>query len=177
MKMNRTLPNPEKVKQFRKLIIALSIIIPIAVAFLFGIKIEGVDFSILPPIYAGINGLTAVVLIFALIAIKMRRLSLHQRLIQFALLLSLLFLVAYVLYHITSDSTSYGGDYKTLYLIILISHIVLSVLVIPIVLFTYLFAWQGNYKRHKKWTRFAFPIWLYVAITGVVVYLMISPFY
>lgn len=175
--MNRTLPNPEKVKQFRKLIIALSIIIPIAVALLFGIKIEGVDFSFLPPIYASINGLTALVLIFALIAIKMKRIALHQRLIQFALLLSLLFLVAYVLYHITSDSTSYGGEYKVLYLVILISHIVLSVLVIPIVLFTYLFAWQGNYERHKKWTRFAFPIWLYVAITGVVVYLMISPFY
>lgn len=175
--MDRTLPNPEKVKQFRKLIIALSIIIPIAVALLFGIKIEGVDFSFLPPIYAGINGLTAIVLIFALIAIKMRRISLHQRLIQFALVLSLLFLVAYVLYHITSDSTSYEGSYRMLYLFILISHIVLSVLVIPIVLFTYLFAWQGNYERHKKWTRFAFPIWLYVAITGVVVYLMISPYY
>lgn len=175
--MNRALPNPQKVKQFRKLIIALSIIIPIAVALLFGIKIEGVDFSFLPPIYAGINGLTAVVLIFALIAIKMRRIGVHQRLIQFALVLSLLFLVAYVLYHITSDSTPYEGEYKTLYLIILISHIVLSVLVIPIVLFAYLFAWQGNYERHKKWTRFAFPIWLYVAITGVVVYLMISPFY
>lgn len=175
--MDRTLPSPEKVKQFRKLIIALSIIIPIAVALLFGIKIEGVDFSFLPPVYAGINGLTAAVLMFALIAIKMRRIGLHQRLIQFALVLSLLFLVAYVLYHITSDSTSYEGAYKTLYLFILISHIVLSVLVIPIVLFTYLFAWQGNYERHKKWTRFAFPIWLYVAITGVVVYLMISPFY
>lgn len=175
--MERTLPKPEKVKQFRKLIIALSIIIPLAVALLFGIKIEGVDFSFLPPIYASINGLTAVVLISALIAIKTRRISLHQRLIQFALILSLLFLVAYVLYHITSDSTSYEGDHKTLYLIILISHIVLSVVVIPIVLFTYLFAWQGNYERHKKWTRFAFPIWLYVAVTGVVVYLMISPFY
>ena len=175
--MNRTLPNPHKVKQFRKLIIALSIVIPIAVALLFGIKIEGVDFSFLPPIYAGINALTAVVLIAALIAIKSRKMTLHQRLIQFALLLSLLFLVAYVLYHITSDSTSYGGEYRMLYLFILISHIVLSVLVIPIVLFTYLFAWQGNYERHKKWTRFAFPIWLYVAITGVVVYLMISPFY
>lgn len=175
--MNRTLPSPEKVLQFRKLIIILSIIIPIAVALLFGIKIEGVDFTFLPPIYAGINALTAVVLISALIAIKARRIRLHQRLIQLALLLSLLFLVAYVLYHITSDTTAYAGNYKTLYLIILFSHIALSIAVIPIVLFTYLFAWQGDYEKHKKWTRFAFPIWLYVAITGVVVYLMISPFY
>ncbi|MEX2484806.1 MAG: DUF420 domain-containing protein [Brumimicrobium sp.] len=175
--MNRDTPSPQKVKQFRKWIIALSIVIPLAVALLFGIKIEGVDFSFLPPIYATINGITAVVLIAALVAIKAKNINLHQRLIQTALLLSLLFLVAYVLYHITSDSTPYGGEWSTLYFIILISHIVLSIVVIPIVLFTYLFAWQGNYERHKKWTRFAFPIWLYVAITGVVVYWMISPFY
>ncbi|MEX1192497.1 MAG: DUF420 domain-containing protein [Brumimicrobium sp.] len=175
--MNRDTPSLQKVKQFRKWIIALSIVIPLAVALLFGIKIEGVDFSFLPPIYATINGITAVVLIAALVAIKAKNINLHQRLIQTALLLSLLFLVAYVLYHITSDSTPYGGEWSTLYFIILISHIVLSIVVIPIVLFTYLFAWQGNFERHKKWTRFAFPIWLYVAITGVVVYWMISPFY
>ena len=166
-----------QIAKFRKLIIALSIVIPVVVAALFKIEIEGVDFSFLPPIYAGINGLTAVVLVSALIAIKTKNITLHQRLIQTALVLSLLFLAAYVAYHITSDSTPYGGQYVILYRIILISHIVLSVVVIPIVLFTYLFAWQGDFKRHKKWTRFAFPIWLYVAITGVIVYMMISPFY
>jgi putative membrane protein len=77
----------------------------------------------------------------------------------------------------TSDSTPYGGSMKAVYYSILISHIVLSVAVIPLVLFTYLFAWEGKFDKHKKWTRFAFPIWLYVAITGVVVYWMISPFY
>jgi putative membrane protein len=77
----------------------------------------------------------------------------------------------------TSDSTPYGGSTKVLYYFILITHIFLSVAVIPIVLFTYLHAWEGNYQKHKKWARFAFPIWLYVAITGVVVYLMISPYY
>lgn len=175
--MNRTLPNEQKVQSFRKLIIALSIVIPLAVALLFGIKIEGLDFSFLPPIYAAINGITAVVLILALIAIKAKKIKLHQRLIQFALVLSLLFLVAYVLYHMTSDSTPYGGELTYLYYTILISHIVLSVLVIPIVLFAYLHAWKGDYEKHKKWVKFAFPIWLYVAITGVIVYLMISPFY
>ena len=175
--MNRTLPSEQKVKSFRKLIIAFSLIIPLAVSLLFGIKIDGIDFSFLPPIYATINGVTAVVLISALFAIKGKNIRLHQRLIQFALLLSLLFLVAYVLYHMTSDSTPYGGDFTYLYYTILISHIVLSVVVIPIVLFAYLHAWKGDYKKHKKWVRFAFPIWLYVAITGVVVYLMISPFY
>jgi putative membrane protein len=77
----------------------------------------------------------------------------------------------------TSDSTAYGGNMKGVYYFILISHILLSVAVIPVVLFTYLFAWEGKFDKHKKWTRFAFPIWLYVAVTGVIVYWMISPFY
>ncbi len=175
--MNITTIDPEKVKTFRKLIIAVSIVIPIVVAILFGVKIEGFDLTFLPKIYAGINGITAVVLITALIAIKARKIQLHRGLIRFALLLSLLFLVLYVAYHMTSDSTPYGGESRMLYFSLLISHIVLSVAVIPVVLFTYLFAWEGNFVRHKKWTKIAFPIWLYVAVSGVIVYIMISPFY
>jgi putative membrane protein len=98
-------------------------------------------------------------------------------LIQASLFLSVLFLLCYVAYHITSDSTAYKGDLPGVYFPLLISHIVLSVAVIPIVLFTYLFAWQGDFVKHKKWTKFAFPIWLYVAVTGVIVYFMIAPFY
>ena len=92
----------------RKWIIILSVIIPLAVAALFGIKIEGVDLSFLPPIYAGINGLTAILLIAALISIKTKRVDLHKRLIQSCLMLSLWFLLAYVAYHITSETTVYG---------------------------------------------------------------------
>jgi len=161
----------------RKWIIALSVVIPLAVAALFGIKIEGVDLSFLPPIYAGINGLTAILLIAALMAIKSKKVDLHKRLIQACLTLSLLFLVAYVAYHITSETTVYEGDYKGIYYFILISHIVLSISVIPLVLFTYLFAWEGKFEKHKKWTKISFPIWLYVAMTGVVVYFMIAPYY
>ena len=175
--MNTTLKNEAQIAKFRKLIIAVSIVIPVAVAALFGIKVDGIDLSFLPPFYAGINGLTAVLLIGALVAIKSKNMNLHQRLIQTCLVLSLLFLLCYVAYHMTSDSTPYGGDMKALYYFILISHIVLSVAVIPVVLFTYLFAWEGKFEKHKKWTRFAFPIWLYVAVTGVIVYLMISPYY
>jgi putative membrane protein len=91
--------------------------------------------------------------------------------------LSIVFLLSYIAYHITSDTTKYGGDLPIVYYFILISHILLSVAVIPIVLFAYLFAWEGDFVKHKKWTRFAFPIWLYVAITGVVVYWMIFPYY
>jgi putative membrane protein len=175
--MSTTSLHPDKVKNARKLIIVLSIVIPLAVAILFKVKIPGYDLSILPPFYAGINGLTAVLLIGALIAIKNKNINLHQTLIQSSLFLSVLFLLCYVAYHITSDSTEYKGDIPNVYFPLLISHIVLSVAVIPVVLFTYLFAWQGDYIRHKKWTKFAFPIWLYVAVTGVIVYFMISPFY
>jgi len=174
--MSTTL-HPEKVKNARKLIIVLSIVIPLAVAILFKVKIPGYDLSFLPQFYAGINGLTAILLIGALIAIKNKNVNLHQTLIQSSLILSVLFLLCYVAYHITSDSTAYKGNLPGVYFPLLISHIVLSVAVIPIVLFTYLFAWQGDFVKHKKWTKFAFPIWLYVAVTGVIVYFMISPFY
>jgi putative membrane protein len=175
--MSTTLKSEAQIAKFRKLIVAVSIVIPVAVAALFGISVDGVDFSFLPPFYAGINGLTAILLVSALIAIKSKNMALHQRLIQVCLVLSLLFLLCYVAYHMTSDSTPYGGDMKGLYYFILISHILLSIAVIPLVLFTYLFAWEGKFDKHKKWTRFAFPIWLYVAVTGVIVYLMISPYY
>jgi putative membrane protein len=177
----------------RKWIVAVSIVIPIAVAALFGIKIEGVDFSFLPPIYATINGITAALLVLALIFIKRGKIQLHQQTIQTALGLSVLFLLCYVAYHMASDSTLYGdldhngnlsakelelvGPIRLAYVVLLISHIFLSVAVIPVVLFTYLHAWEGNYQKHKKWARFAFPIWLYVAVTGVIVFLMISPYY
>jgi putative membrane protein len=177
----------------RKWIIAVSVVIPIAVAALFGIKIEGIDFSFLPPIYATINGITAILLILALIFIKNGKVQQHQKTIQVALALSVLFLLCYVAYHMTSDSTIYGDldangkldeielnyvkSSRLAYIILLLSHISLSIAVIPVVLFTYLHAWEGNYQKHKKWAKFAFPIWLYVAVTGVVVYLMISPYY
>ena len=175
--MSTTLKSEAQIAKFRKLIVAVSIVIPVAVAALFGIRVDGVDFSFLPPFYAGINGLTAILLVSALIAIKGKNMALHQRLIQVCLVLSLLFLLCYVAYHMTSDSTPYGGEMKGLYYFILITHILLSIAVIPLVLFTYLFAWEGKFDKHKKWTRFAFPIWLYVAVTGVIVYLMISPYY
>ena len=189
----RMVAGPIPNKKLRNAILAVSIVIPAAVAILFSVKIDGFDLSFLPPIYASLNGLTAIGLLSALIAIKFKKIKIHQRIIQFCLSFSILFLLLYVLYHMTSDSTKYGdingngilesteamavSDTRGIYFFILVSHIFLSLVVIPLVLFTYKFAWEGNYERHKKWTRFAYPIWLYVAITGVVVYYMISPFY
>ena len=166
-------------KKLRNVILTVSVLIPAAVSVLFSIKIEGVDFSFLPPIYASLNGLTAIGLVLAIIAIKQKNRILHQRAIQVCLVFSISFLLLYVLYHMTSESTPYGGAgaLKVAYYFILISHIILSLAVIPLVLFSYLFAWMGDFKRHKKWTKFAFPIWLYVAISGVIVYFMIAPYY
>ena len=169
--------NQNNTSLYKKVIICLSVVIPIAVAILFKVKIPNVDFSFLPPIYAGINGLTAILLIIAFMAIKSKKVNLHKNIIQFCLLLSLLFLLCYVAYHMTSEPTEYLGNYRGLYLFILISHILLSIIVIPFVLFSYLFALEEKFDKHKKLTKISFPIWLYVAVTGVIVYFMISPFY
>ena len=125
---------PDKVPFYKKLILLVSIVIPIVVGALFRIRIPG-DLSFLPPIYAGFNAATAILLIIALMAVKQNKIELHRLLVRLALLLSLLFLVCY------------------------------------------LHAWAGNYQMHKKLVRFAYPIWMYVAVTGVIVYWMISPFY
>jgi putative membrane protein len=164
---------------FQKVVVIVSIVIPLIIAALFGVKIEGYDFSFLPPIYATINGLTAFVLILAFLAIKNGSQRLHENLMKTCMILSCLFLVMYVLYHMTSKSTPFGGEgtIRYVYFFILISHILLSIAVIPLVLFTYLRAWRGDFARHRKLAKIAFPIWLYVAISGVVVYLMISPYY
>ncbi len=164
---------------YRKLIVGVSILIPLVIAVLFRVKISGYDFSFLPPIYASINGITAFLLISAVIAIKNKKQGLHEFLMKTCMILSSLFLIMYVLYHMTSESTSFGGSgsLRYVYFFILISHILLSVGVVPLVLFTYLRAWRKDFKRHRALAKIAFPIWLYVAVTGVVVYLMISPYY
>jgi len=167
-------------KKAKRAINIVSVLIPIVVAVLFGVRIPDVEpLSFLPPIYATINGVTAVLLIAALWAIKNGKRSLHNTLMNVAIACSLAFLVMYVAYHMTSDSTPYGGEgiMRGVYFFILISHIVLSIVVIPFVLHTYLRGFLGAYQEHKKLARYTFPIWLYVAVTGVVIYLMISPYY
>ncbi len=167
-------------KSYKRLIVFISILLPIAVAILFGIRIPNVEpLSFLPPIYASINGLTAILLVVAVIAVKKENFSLHEKLMKTCLGLSIVFLLMYIAYHMTSDPTHFGGGnhIKILYYFILISHIVLSVAIIPLVLITFVRALSEQFDRHKKIAKIAFPLWLYVAITGVVVYLMISPYY
>ena len=185
-------------KKFSSFIVVVSIIIPVVVAVLFSVKLKdfGINIeplSFLPPIYATINGITAVLLVWAVLAIKKGNKSLHQKLMTTAIACSVMFLVMYVAYHMTADSTYFGdvnhdemlsdeeklqaGSTRLVYFFILITHIVLSVSIIPLVLFTYVRALSERFDKHKKIAKITFPIWLYVAVTGVVVYLMISPYY
>jgi putative membrane protein len=173
-----------KETKYNKLITLVSIAIPVVVALLFGINLRKMGFDIeplsfLPPIYATINGFTALLLVAAVIAIKNGNRKLHENLMKIAIACSVAFLVMYVAYHMTSDSTKFGGEglIKYVYYFILITHIVLSVIIIPLVLTTYVKAWSQQFDKHKKIAKITFPIWLYVAVTGVVVYLMISPYY
>ncbi|WBU88080.1 DUF420 domain-containing protein [Cellulophaga omnivescoria] len=169
-----------KEKRFNTIITVVSIIVPVVVALLFRVKIPNVEpLSFLPPIYATINGITAVFLIAAVVAIKNGKQKLHQNLMTTCIVFSLAFLVMYIAYHMTSESTSFGGDgiVKYVYLFILITHIILSIIIIPLVMKTYAKAYLKQYDAHRKLAKITFPIWLYVAVTGVVVYVMISPYY
>ncbi len=167
-------------KKYNKLIIILSVVIPIVVVALFLVKIPNVEpLTFLPPIYASVNAGTALVLLLAFMAIQNKKIKLHKRLMSFAILLSASFLVMYIAYHMTSDSTKFGGEgvVKYVYYIILITHILMSIIVIPFVLITYVRAITNNIEKHKKIAKITFPLWFYVAVSGVVVFIMISPYY
>lgn len=173
-------PTANNTKKYTILIWVLSIMIPIVVAVLFSVKIPGVErLGFLPPIYASINALTAVLLITAVYQIKKGNRKTHERLMKTAIMCSVLFLIMYMAYHMTSDSTKYGGEgmWKYVYYFILLTHILLSIIIIPFVLITYVRAISGQFYKHRKIARITFPLWLYVAISGVLVYLMISPYY
>ncbi|APU95812.1 DUF420 domain-containing protein [Sphingobacterium siyangense] len=173
-----------KEKKYSKWIWVLSIAIPIVVAILFTVNLQKLGYDVkpltfLPPIYAAINGITAVLLFWAVAAIKKGNKPLHERLIKMCIACSLAFLAMYVAYHMTSIETKYGGVgiLRPIYFFILITHILLSIIIIPFVLFTFVRGISGSYERHKKLARITYPMWLYVAVTGVIVYLMISPYY
>lgn len=167
-------------KKYNKWIILLSVVIPVAVAVLFFVKLPGATpLPMLPPIYATINGITALILVVAVWAVKNGKLKLHENLMKIAIACSLMFLVLYIAYHMTTPSTKFGGEgaVKYVYFFILLTHILLSIAIIPLVLITYVRALAKRFDKHRKIAKITFPLWLYVAVTGVIVYLMISPYY
>ena len=160
----------------------LSVAIPLAVAVLLGLPTKlnlGEWVYNLPHAIGAINTLTSVCLIAAFIAVKQKKIKLHQQMNTAAFILGAIFLVLYVLYHASAQSTPYGGEgaSRYIYYFFLISHILLSIGVVPLVLLAFYYALNNMIDKHKKIVKYTFPIWLYVSVTGVIVYLMISAYY
>lgn len=175
----------------------LSVVIPLAVAVLLfspsKLQVEGGWVDFLPHLNGVINTATSLALIAGLIFIKQKKIQYHRSAMLVAFVLGALFLVSYVIYHASAESTVFGdldgngildeaeaaelGSSRTVYLIILISHIILAAVVVPFVLLSLYFALSDKIAKHKKIVKFAYPIWLYVSVTGVIVYAMISPYY
>jgi putative membrane protein len=185
--------NDRKAKLF---IWTVSIIVFVAVAFLSKFKLT-IDLGFNPHLFAKanavINSAVAFLLVAGLITIKQKRYALHKIIMINAMVLSVLFLLSYIGHHLLAGETKYGdinhdglvdeaellqaGGLRTLYYIILVTHIPLAAIILPFILFTAYRALTGEYEQHKKLTRFTWPVWFYVAVTGVIVYYMISPYY
>jgi putative membrane protein len=184
-------------RKIQNIILFLSIFIPLAVAFLLfmptRLTISGNWNLLLPHINGSINTITSLVLLFGFFMIKKQNRSLHKKAMSTAFFLGVLFLISYILYHSTTPSTVFGdinhdglldneeslliGSKRLVYLIILLSHILLAIIVVPFVLFAFYFALSEKFDKHKKIVKFTLPIWLYVSVSGVVVYLLIRPYY
>jgi putative membrane protein len=138
----------------------------------------GMSFSFLPPLYSGLNALVAVCLVIALIKVKARDITGHRRFINLALIGSILFLLCYVLYHFTTHETKYGGTgaLRTVYFLLLISHIILAAGALPFILMAYTRGFFQVIPAHRKLVRWVWPIWFYVAASGPVCYLMLRPY-
>ncbi|MEM9018172.1 MAG: DUF420 domain-containing protein [Verrucomicrobiota bacterium] len=141
---------------------------------------ETLDLSILPAINAVLNTLVAICLIAAVVTItKLNRADLHKKFINTAVVLSILFLLSYVTYHFTHGEVKYGGEgiIRPVYFFILISHIVLAAVSFPFILLSLSYAISNQFGKHRRLVRIAFPMWLYVAVTGPIVFLMLRPYY
>ena len=172
----------QKDKKNDKIVNVLAIAIPVAVALLIGIR-QKIDLGswtkILPHVIGVLNTTTSITLILGFISIKRQNLEGHRKMMMLSFVQGALFLVLYILYHISNDSTPYGGQglLRPIYYFFLLTHILLSVGVVWFVLKAVYFALSNQIAEHKKVVKWAFPLWLYVSVTGVIVYLMISPYY
>lgn len=172
-----------KDKNISVIIWVLSVVVPVLVALLIYVpqtgKLGDLDVSFLPTLNAILNGSVAVCLLLGYQFVKNGKKDLHRVMMLSAFTLSSLFLVSYVIYHFQAPPTRYGGEgiMRGIYFFTLLTHIVLAAIVLPLVLFTIYFAYSNQIDKHKKLVKWTFPIWLYVALTGPLVYLMISPYY
>ena len=173
---------------------ALSAVVLLLVGLMRRVRIPtSIDFSFLPPVHATLNALAAVALVAALVFIKKKQIARHRAAIYTAMGLSVLFLLSYVVYHFTSAEVLFGdvdhngildaaeraavSGVRPAYLVLLITHVTLAGVILPFILFTFNRAFTGQYARHKAMARWVFPVWLYVAVSGPLCYLMLRPFY
>lgn len=169
-------------KTARLLILTVSFVVFAAVAILSKVKLEvalGFDVHLFAKINAIINSAVSILLISAYIAVRRKQYIAHRNLMYGAIVLSILFLVSYIAHHLLAGDTTFGGEgtVRYIYFFILITHIFLAAIILPFILFTAYRALTGEFAKHKKLARYTFPLWLYVSITGVLVYLLISPYY
>ena len=164
------------------LIIVFSVIVFVAVVFLSKVKLEidlPFNVHVFAKVNAVINSMVSFLLLVGLLAVKRGNYQLHKKVMMTSMILSFLFLVSYICHHLLSDSTSYGGNgiSRLFYFGILISHIILAAIILPFILYTSYRAMVAEWPAHRKLARITWPIWFYVSVTGVIVYLMISPYY
>ncbi|HRI28080.1 MAG TPA: DUF420 domain-containing protein [Chitinophagales bacterium] len=173
----------DKEQFWSKLIVIISVVVPVLVALLFRLPQLNLqlpfDVMLLPKFHAIINGTVTVLLMASYYFIRNKQVRAHKICNITALVLSALFLVSYVTYHTLTESTKFGGEgmIKYVYYFILLTHIILAALILPLILFTFLRAFSGKFTQHRSLARYTMPLWLYVSVTGVIVYLMISPYY
>jgi putative membrane protein len=195
--MSEPISAPVQQKNFTKAIIIVSVAIPAAVAFIILVPQAKIDFGfnthMLPLFHAVLNSTTAILLLASLYFIRHGQVRAHKTVNWIAITLSAIFLVSYVIYHASTPSTRFGdlnhdgvlsdsekaqaGSLRYVYYFILTTHILLSGIIIPFVLFTLQRAYQERFDKHRRLARITWPLWLYVAVTGVVVYVMVSPYY
>ena len=169
-------------KRANILIFSVSAVVFLAVVILHELKLK-IDVNFDPHIFAKlnalINGIVSILLILGLFFVKFKKYILHKRVMNLSIILSVLFLLSYIAHHLLAESTEFKGEgsIKTFYYTVLITHIILAGLSLPFILFTAYRASIAEFSKHKKLARFVYPVWLYVALTGVIVYLLISPYY
>jgi len=172
-------------KQANLLIWTVSLVVFGAVCFLTNVKVLtglnlGFNVHILALVNAVINGTVSILLVWALMAVKNKNYVLHKRLMLVAIVLSVVFLVTYIGHHLLAEETKFGGEHNGFYyfyLFILITHIFLATIILPFILYTAYRSLTGEYEQHKKLAKYTWPLWLYVSVTGVLVYVLISPYY
>lgn len=170
-------------KKAKQIIVALSVVVALLVGVLnWGIDkrvVTGLDLSIFPKFHAILNSIVSVLLVLGLIFIKKKQTDKHKLVMFLSFIVSAVFLISYVIYHTLAEPTTYGGEgtMKYVYYIFLATHIILAAVIMPFILMTFYYAWSNKLEKHRKLAKKVWPFWFYVAVSGVIVYFMIAPYY